>query len=151
RFQVGEHLEDARLATRGRHATLDLIGRGDDGHAIEVRETDVGEGRGEALRVPELSAAAESHRCGAVDDDVDRQVLLFLVEAHEEAPEPLVYVPVEITEVVAGHVVAVIGELDARSALLGPALRAHATREDATTDDREVVELALEVVVEKLL
>src|SRR5262249_8884467 len=53
--------------------------------------------------------------------------------------------------VVAGLVFAVIGELDARAALLGAALGAHAPREDAPAHEREVVELALELVVEQIV
>jgi hypothetical protein len=44
----------------------------------------------------------------------------------------------------------VVGELDAAAALFGAALGAQAAGEDATADERQVLELALERVVEEV-
>ena len=94
---------------------------------------------------------AERHRRARVEDEVDGEVLLFLVEADEQLLEALVDVPVERAEVVARLVVAVVGELDAAAALLRAPLGAQAPGEDATADEREVLELALELVVEEVV
>ncbi len=97
-----------------------------------------------------MLAVAERHRRARVDDEVDGEVLFLLVEADEEALEALVDVPVEVAKIVARLVVAVVGELDAAPALLRAPLGAQAAREDPPADEREVVELPLELVVEEL-
>ena len=128
-----------------------MVARRDDAHAIEIREPDVRERGTDALRVPELSSAAEAHRRAGVDDEIDGEVLLFLEEAQEQSVEALVDVPIEIADVVARLVIAVIGELDAAAALLGAPFGAHAPTENPPAHDGEVVELSLKLVVEQLL
>src|SRR5207253_2759217 len=89
--EEAEHLEDARLASRRRHAIHHLVGGGDDAHAIEVREADVAERRRDALRVAQLLRIAEAHRARRVDDEVDGEVLFFFEEANEETIEALIH------------------------------------------------------------
>jgi hypothetical protein len=98
----------------------------------------------------ELLPATEPHRRRAVEQEVDRQILLFLVQAHEQATEAVIHVPVDGTDVVAGHVVTVIGELDTAALLLAAALGAGAPAEHPAAHEREHLELALELVVEEL-
>src|SRR5262249_28048970 len=119
-LQKAEHLEDARLAARLRHSLHDVIARGDDAHAIEVREAHVRERRADALRVAELrrvraalAVRAEGHRRRRIDDEVDREILFLFVQAEQKLVEALVDVPIEITEVVSGLILAMVGELDA--------------------------------------
>ncbi len=146
-----EDLEDAVLAARGREALGHAVVEGEDADAVEVREGDVRQGGGDPLGVAQLRRRAEAHRPGAVDEDVDREVLFFLEEPQEQSPVPLVDVPVEVAEVVARGVLAVVGELDAAAGLLRAALGAGATRVEAARDDREVFELSLELLVEELV
>ena len=151
--EEAEHLEDARLAARLGHA---LHARGRSSSTMLTRSRfarpTYASAAHDLLRVAELLApspnAIDALR---VDDEVDGEVLLFLVEAHEELLEALVDVPVEVAEVVAGLVVAVVGELDAAAALLRPPLGAQPPGEDAPADEREVLELALELVVEEVV
>ena len=119
--------------------------------AIEVREADVRERGENAFRVPELGAVAERHRARRVEHEVDREVLFFLEEAHEELVELLVDVPVEATEVVTGLVLAVVGELDTGAGLFGAAFGAHPPRHAAPADEGEHLQFALELVVEELV
>ena len=146
-----EHFEDALFAPRRVHRRGDALAHRRDRDAIEVREGDVRERGGDLLRIAELLAVAEPHRGRGVDDDVDREVLFFLEEAHCELVEALIEVPIEVPEVVSFGVVAVIDELDATAALLRLPLGLRAPGEDALRDDREVFELALELVVEEVV
>src|SRR5205814_1997164 len=92
--------------------------------------------RGDALRVTKLLAVAEAHRRARIDDEIDREVFLFFVEAKEEAIEALIDVPIEVTEVVTGLVFAMIGELDAGAALFRAPLGSHPTGKDTLRDER---------------
>src|SRR5690606_37907706 len=98
----------------------------------------------------ELAAVAEPHRARAIDDEVDAEIFFLFVQAHEQAPEALVDVPVDVAEVVAGGVVAVVGELDAAALLLRAPLGPHAAGEHPPADDRQGLELALEIVAKQL-
>src|SRR5262249_10626664 len=60
-----------------------------------------------------------------------------------------VNVPVEVAEVVARGVLAVVGELDAAAELAGPPLRQDRAAEDASRDEREVFQLLEELGVEE--
>jgi len=85
----------------------------------------------------------ERHRPARVEDEIDGEVFFFLVQADEKAPEPLVNVPVEVAEIIAGLVLTVIRELDATPALLRSPLGPEPAREDTAAHEREVLELAL--------
>src|SRR5690606_13370008 len=93
----------------------------------------------------------EGHRGGAVDDEVDAEVLFFLVEAHEELTEPLIDPHVEVADVVPLDVVPVIGELDAAAALLAAPLRSLPPRHDPPAHDRQGFEPAQELLTPEIL
>ena len=76
------------------------------------------------------------------------QILLLLEQAQQQLVEAAVDGPVEVAEVVAGGVVAVIGELDAGAGLARAALGAQVPDEDLLRDDVEVLELLQELLVE---
>ena len=61
----------------------------------------------------QLRRLAEIHRAAGVDQGVEVQVLLLQKHLEEELFQPGVGVPIDEPQVVAGHVVAEIGELDA--------------------------------------
>src|SRR6201999_2723087 len=82
--QETEDLEDPRAAAGRRHLRDELVADAVGGDAVEVREADVRERGGEAARLIELLAGAEAHGRGAVDDEGDLEIFLFLVEADEE-------------------------------------------------------------------
>ena len=76
---------------------------------------------------------AVRHRRRRVDQQADRHVLFLDEELDEQLLEPGVDVPVELAQVVAGRVVAIVGELDGLAALDAPppALQAAADRRRA--------------------
>ena len=76
------------------------------------------------------------------------QVLLFLEQAQQQLVEAAVDGPVEVAQIVAGGVVAVVGELDAGAGLARAALGAHAPENTFLRDDVEVLELLQELLVE---
>ena len=74
-------------------------------------------------REVELRRVAERHAAGAVEEEVDVQVFLLLESLQEQFVVSRVQVPVVVAEVVAGGVLAVVGELDAAAELHRAALR----------------------------
>ena len=79
---------------------------------------------------------------------MDGKVFFFLVELDEEALHAGVGVPVEAAQVVAGGVIAVVGELDRLPALGAAPLAFEAPLLDLAADEGEALELAHEVGVE---
>jgi hypothetical protein len=75
----------------------------------------------------------------------------IFIETQKEPLEALVDVPVEVAKVVAGLIVAMVGELDAAAALFRASLGAQTPSEDLLADQGQVVELPLKLVVEELL
>ena len=77
------------------------------------------------------------------------EVFFFLEPLQEQFVMAGVEVPVEVAEVVAGRVVAVVGELDPAAELLGPPLGHQAPPEDPARDQREIFDLFEEVRAEQ--
>ena len=77
-----EDLEDALFAARRVHRRGDALADRSDRDAIEVRERDVRQRRGDALGITELLAVAEPHRGRGVDDHIDGEIFFFFEEAH---------------------------------------------------------------------
>ena len=80
---------------------------------------------------------------------MDRDVLLLDEELHEEALEPGVGVPVELAQVVAGGVVAVVGELNALPSPHAAALTLHPPGGQPARGELELLEAAQERLVEE--
>ena len=76
------------------------------------------------------------------------QVLFFLEHAQQQLVEAPVDGPVEVAQIVAGGVVAVVGELHARAGLARAPLGANAADEDLLRDDVEVFQLLEKLLVE---
>ena len=77
------------------------------------------------------------------------QVFLFLEPLQQQLVVPGEDVPVEVAEVVARGVLAVVGELDPAAELHRPPLGQELAPEDPPRDEREVFELLQEVGVEQ--
>ena len=77
------------------------------------------------------------------------QVFLFLEPLEQELVVPGEHVPVEVAEIVAGRVLAVVGELDAAAELHRPPLGQQLAAEDPPRHQREVFQLLQEVGVEQ--
>ncbi len=92
-------------------------------------------------RVLELGWVAKLHRLAGVDQGVKVEVFLFEEQLEEQAVEAGVSVPIDEAEVVAGDVVAEVGELDALTFALAAALALHAAAEDAASDQLELFQL----------
>ncbi len=148
-FQELEQRQNAGLAARERKVGDDVAGERDDRHAVEVGECDIGQRRGHLAGIVELDRIAEGHAPRAVEQDVDVQVFLFLEPLEQELVVPGEDVPVEVAEVVARGVLAVVGELDAAAELHRPPLGQQLAPEHPARDQREVFELLQEIGVEK--
>ncbi len=77
------------------------------------------------------------------------QVFLFLKPLEQELAVPGEDVPVEVAEVVAGRVLAMVGELDPAAKLHRAALGQKLAAKDPPRDQREVFQLLQEIGVEE--
>ena len=91
---------------------------------------------------------AAGHRGAGVDEERDREVLLLDEELDEEALEPGVDVPVELAQVVAEGVVAVVGELHGLAPLDAPPAALQAAPHRRPDEQQQALELAQERLVE---
>ena len=92
---------------------------------------------------------ADRHRVRAVDDDVDVEVFFLFEQPQQQLVEPPVQVPVDVAEVIAARVRAVVGELDAAADLTRAALGAQVPREHLARHHVEVLERLQEPIVEQ--
>jgi hypothetical protein len=111
-----------------------------------VHQADVAERGGDAARQVEL--AGLDHRPADVQHQVDGEVALLVEEPQEQASEPLVGLPVDVPEVVAGRVGPMVREFQAAAAVRGQPVRAIVSGERPLGDDVQVLELLEELVVE---
>ncbi len=86
----------------------------------------------------------EAHRLTGVEENADRQLAFLFVEFEEQPFEPPVEIPVQVTEIVAVGVVAVIGELDRLAARAAPALAAGGAFGPPRREQLELLEAAQE-------
>src|SRR6187399_1874250 len=115
---------------------LDAIAKRDNRHGVKMCQTDVAERRGNPLRLIELGRLG--HRSADVKEEIDRQIALFVKESQEQPIQPLVGVPIDVTKVIAGRVLPVIGELEAATPLVRRAVRPVLTSKRALRDDMEI-------------
>ena len=92
-----------------------------DRQPVEMHEADVAERRRDPARHVELRRLR--HRSADVEHQVDRQVALLVEQPEQQPVQPLVRLPVDVAEVVAGGVRPVIGELQPAPALAASAGR----------------------------
>ena len=93
-----------------------------DGDAVEPAQRHVANGSGDLAGEVELGHLAKRHRLAGVEKNGDGQLALLLVKLEEKSVEAAVEIPVEAAQVVAGDVVAVVGELDRLAARAAAAL-----------------------------
>ena len=148
-LQKIEQRQDAGLAARQRKIGDDPVGKRDDGDAVEIGQRDVGQGRRHLPGQVELRRLAEAHAPRAVEQEVDVQVFLFLKPLEQQVAVAGIDVPVEIAEVVARRVLAMVGELDPPAELHRPPLRQERAAKHPPRDQRQVFELLQEVGVEQ--
>ena len=113
-----------------------------------LREPDVAERRRRALGEQQLGRVPGRHRRRGVDEERDRDVLLLDEELDEQLLEPGVDVPVELAQVVAEGVVAVVGELDRLAALDAPPAALEPAADRRAHQQQQALELAQEGLVE---
>ena len=119
--------------------------------AVLVREADVAQGHRKLLGEHELAGVAPVHRGAGVDREDQRQVLLLQEHLQEELVQPGIDVPVHEPQVVAVHVVAVVGELHRDPPLLAAPLALELAGEDLAAHDVDPVELGHQLAVDKLI
>ncbi len=123
---VQELLQVRRIAA-GADQGADFAVEGDQSHAVLLMEHQVGQGRGGPLGVfqlrPRRGLAAVAHAFAGVQEQMADQVRLVLELLQIILVGPPKNFPIEIAEVVAGGILAVLGELD-REAVKGAAVHA---------------------------
>ena len=142
-----EDVADLRRLGLGGHEGPHRGVVGDEADGVLLSDEQVGDRGGEMTGVVKLGEsvrrglAAVGHRARDVEDDRRAQVGLVDVLLDVEALTARDQLPVEVAQVVAGHVLAVLGELDAR-ALAGAAVLARneavdgAVRQELQVSDR---------------
>ncbi len=148
RRQVGEQPEDASRAAHRRPSPGDPPGQGADRDPVLAGKPDVAERRRRPLREQQLGRVPGRHRRRGIDEQRDRDVLFLDEELHEQPLETGVDVPVELAQVVAEGVVAIVREFDRLAALdaATPALEPATHRR--AHQQQQALELAQEGLVE---
>ena len=133
-FHDVQQFLQVRGIAAGADQRADLAVEGDQAHAVLLLEHQVGQRRGRALGVFELrhrrGVAPVAHALAGVQQQVADQVRLFLELLQVVLVGPAEDFPVEVAQVVAGRVLAMLGELD-REAVEGAAMHAR----DVALDD----------------
>ena len=91
---------------------------------------------------------AGGHRRGGIEQQGHGDVLLLDKQLHEELFEAGVHVPVKLAQVVAGRVVAVIGELDRLAAFDASPTTLEAAADRRAHEQEQPLELAQEALIE---
>ena len=120
-----------------------------DEDTVEAGQAQVADGRCQAPEVVELVGLAEVDGAGAVEQQVDVEVFLFLEKFEEKMVGSKEDIPVDEPKIVAGRVRPVVGELDAHAFLPAAPLGLHLAGKDLAGDDVEVFERVEEAVVEE--
>src|SRR5215831_4604417 len=117
----------------------------------EAGQADEAEGGGKTGGIAQLGRLAESHGAGTVEEEVEVQVLLVHEELQVEAIEAAIDVPVDVAEVVARAVRAIIGELHAHALVRALALAPGPSAEGAPREKGQALELSQELRGQKVL
>ena len=120
-------------------------GTGYDRDAIEVCECDPGECGGELTSQFEFTTIGKAHTARTVEQQPDVQVLFFLKPSDQQVTVPGIDVPVEIPEVFAGAVFAMVGEFDTGPCLASSALSQQLSAKYPFRHDRKVFEACQEI------
>lgn len=106
-------------AVAGGEILADLVVEGQQADGVALLVEEEGERGGEGIRVGGLcdAARAEVHRATVVSEEVAAEVGFVLELLDEVAVAPGEEFPIEIARVVAGRVLAILGELDAKAVI----------------------------------
>jgi hypothetical protein len=124
---------------------VDLLAQGFDHHAIGANQSNEPQRRGKLLRVVELRGIAKRHAGAGVDEGIEVKVFLLEKELDDQLVEPGVEIPVEGSQVVAGDVVAIVGEFDTLTLPLAPPLPLHPATKDLAGHQLEPLELGHQI------
>jgi len=118
-FELAEEDVEMDGGGAGRDEGADLGVEGDEADGILLADHEIGKRGGEVGAVFELGGAAlgVGHGGGGVEEDVGLEVGLFLELLDVEAVGPGVGGPVEVADVVARGVFAVLGKLDGEAVI----------------------------------
>ncbi len=142
RLQLPHHLVEVPRGAAGGHVEADLGVEGGQAHRVLLPRHQVGEDRRQVravLELGELAVVAVAHRAAGVQQDLDPHVGLFLVLLDVEALGAGEHLVVEVAGVVAGGVLAVLGELDAEALVRAGVQAADRALDHAAGHEREVL------------
>ena len=97
------------------------------------------------LAYSQLRRRAEIHRQAGIDQREEVQVLFFQEQFDDELVEPGVQVPIERPQVVARHVAAEVGKLDALPLALAAPLALHAATKNFARHQLQPFKLSHEI------
>ena len=117
--------------------------------AVVLAQRDGGERQSDAEPGADARRILEVHAARPVHQQVDRQVLVFLEDAHEQAPQAPVDVPVDGPQVVAGDVGLEVGELQPETPVAGGLLGGPPVPHQAPGMDAERLQRGQELRVEE--
>jgi len=140
-IEVAEHLPELIAAAEHRRGSPRRPQPGDP-YSVPMAEPDVTERRGDLLGHVQLGRTAKTHRFAGVDQRVEVQIFLFQEHLQEQLVESSVEVPVDQPQVIAGDVIAEIGELHALALALAPPLAFHPAAEHFARHQFQPLELA---------
>ena len=146
--QVAEQPEDAPGPAQAVPAAGDPAAQDGQLDPVLGGQADVAQGSRGPLGEQELVRPAGRHRRAGIDDQADGDVLLLDEQLHEQLLEAGIDVPVELAQVVAQDVVAVVRELDRTASLDAPPAALEAAPDGLVEEQLEALELAQERLVE---
>ncbi len=120
---------------------------------VALAEDKVGEARGKDLRVVDLCefAGAVFHRFAPVDDEVGDEVRVLLVLLDVVAVCAAEDLPIQMAEIVAGGVFAVLGKFDGKSVERRAVLANAVTLHDSARDHAKSLTLGDRIRIEQIL
>ena len=110
--------------------------------AIGTAQADESQGGRQLLGVVQLGWVAEIHRCTCVDQREEVQVLLFQKQLEKQAVEPSVEIPIDEAQIVAGDIIAEVGELDALPFAAAATFTFHPSAKDLATHQLQPLQLS---------
>ncbi len=116
-----------RIAPR-RNVWRRLLGDAREPDSVALLYDQIGQGGDHAARAVELAdpaGAGESHRGAAIDNEIRPQVCVRLEFLHVEAVRARIHAPVEQSNIVAGHILPIFGELHTRPAMRALVMARH--------------------------
>ena len=134
-LELSEHQAQVGGGRARGDVVADLVVEAHQAHRVLLSDHQVAEAGGEVAGVLELRqailVARVGHRAAHVEQDMSLEVRLLLILLDVEAIGAAEHLPVNILDVIAGHVLAVLGELDAEALE-----RASVQSRDKPLDDR---------------